>query len=216
MDAEDFDRGHSASSAVPFGLRNQKMKPTDCLLYAATLLSEVDAAARDFRPTVGSKLVATMGNNNETTFDDSNKPRDVDVLCGRGGLINKHPGNIVYRKVVDYNKPFYQSVHKRHRILVSQSIVQSILNFGGRFLTMGAKSKTWMEIGYKKAVQKTSQALRERSLTQEEEDDECNEKKKETNEYQTSNTIQLVARSDPFDNDLGHSGVKQDTKIRGA
>merc|ERR1712107_968843 len=87
-----------------------------------------------------------------------------------GGKVNKHPGNIVYRKVVDYNKAYYQSVHKKHRILVSQSIVQAILNSGGRF--MGLQTSTgkqngdqdyWAPINFKRAVPKTSQALREHS-----------------------------------------------------
>jgi hypothetical protein len=97
------------------------------------------------------------------TGENLTTPREADVLCGRGGLINKHPGNIVYRKVVDYNKPYYQSVQKKHRILVSQSIVQTILNNRGRFLILGSRGGTWMEIGFKRAVQKTSQALRERT-----------------------------------------------------
>merc|ERR1711935_170180 len=97
--------------------------------------------------------------------DCENKPKDADVLCGRGGKVNKHPGNIVYRKVVEYNKSYYQSVHKKHRILVSQSIVKAILNYGGRF--MGQKGKEWTPICFKRAVQKTSQALRERSNTSE-------------------------------------------------
>lgn len=175
QDAEEVDGGPCSRTSLPLGLRNKKMKPTDCLLYAATLLSKVDAAAaaaHSQRTTNVSKQATAMDTTSDAPSDDPSQPRDVDVLCGRGGLINKHPGNVVYRRVVDYNKPYYQSVHKKHRILVSQSIVQSILNFGGRFLTLGAKSKSWMEIGYKRAVQKTSQALRERSVAQEDDDDE--------------------------------------------
>jgi len=172
-DGEDLDGGGPCSrTALPMGLRNKRMKPTDCLLYAATLLSKVDVAAHRNGSTLVPKPAAPMDTASNASLDDLSQPREVDVLCGRGGLINKHPGNVVYRKVVDYNKPYYQSVHKKHRILVSQSIVQSILNFGGRFLTLGAKSKTWMEIGYKRAVQKTSQALRERSAAQEDDDDD--------------------------------------------
>jgi hypothetical protein len=55
-------------------------------------------------------------------------------------------------------------------MLVSRSIVQAILNAGGRFLqeqqqpTMAQQSRTeWTEIQFRRAVQKTSQALRERS-----------------------------------------------------
>jgi hypothetical protein len=105
------------------------------------------------------------------------------VLCGRGGGINKHHGNVIYRRVVEYNKKVYRQVPKRHRMLVSRSIVQAILNIGGRFLqehkvpTQKKRNSNddddpsldtnvvsrWTEIQLRRAVQKTSQALRERS-----------------------------------------------------
>ena len=82
-------------------------------------------------------------------------------------------GNIIYRRVVEHNKPFYQSVQKRHRILVSQSIVHTILNRGGRFLSEDTQTTTnedgtrssvtvWKPVATARAIQKTSQALRER------------------------------------------------------
>jgi len=217
----------SRRDSLPMGLRNKKMKATDCLLFAATLL-EQDAAealvAASISPSM-TKNVTSLSNgmiatksqavlslvppsiqpptlkktkplkkrihekierslqelalqknkqneqqpkeqeqeNQQEDGDSENKPKDADVLCGRGGKVNKHPGNIVYRKVVEYNKSYYQSVHKKHRILVSQSIVKAILNYGGRF--MGQKGKEWTPICFKRAVQKTSQALRERSNT---------------------------------------------------
>lgn len=50
-------------------------------------------------------------------------------------------------------------------MLVSRSIVQAILNGGGRFLQEQQTSAqtAWTEIQFRRAVQKTSQALRERS-----------------------------------------------------
>uniref|UniRef100_A0A7S2YTG8 DUF6824 domain-containing protein n=1 Tax=Entomoneis paludosa TaxID=265537 RepID=A0A7S2YTG8_9STRA len=117
------------------------------------------------------------------------QPSELDVLCGRGGLINKHPGNIVYRRVVDHNKKLYKEVPKRHRILVSQSIVQTIQTHGGRFLQQSGVPQDavtnlqhggkWMTVPFRRAVQKTSQALREPSQSEgesggvrQEEDDE--------------------------------------------
>lgn len=122
---------------------------------------------------------------------------DILVLCGRGGGINKHYGNIIYRRVVEFNKRLYKQVPKRHRMLVSRSIVQAIINAGGRFLqeqeikiavasncTTGSSSHIhsnrgdmddpkpttrkqyrWTPIQIRRAVQKTSQALRERSCS---------------------------------------------------
>lgn len=176
---------------LPLHLRKKKMKATDCLLFAATLLEDAS----------GTSALSAKQSNGQTQqvpgdIDtdmklracpvdpaDPSRPREVDVLCGRGGLINKHPGNIIYRRVVEHNKSFYSTVQKKHRILVSQSIVQSMLNFGCRFLTMGTKNKngatggntSWTEIDFKRAVQKTSQALREKPLAvvQEDGDEHC-------------------------------------------
>jgi hypothetical protein len=88
-------------------------------------------------------------------------PEKSDVLCGRGGQINKHKGNIVYRRVVEFNKAVYKQVPKQQRCLVSQSIVQTVVNHGGRFLQQ--EQDVWKEIPFRRAVQKTSQALREPS-----------------------------------------------------
>ena len=83
-------------------------------------------------------------------------------------------GNIIYRRIVEHNKSFYQSVPKRHRILVSQSIVHTILRRGGRFLsedtqtvrgedgTTASTVTLWKTVATARAIQKTSQALRER------------------------------------------------------
>lgn len=194
-------------------LRTKKMKPTDCLLFAASLMDDANnndketVASRNGNDlattalTAGTSKAKGYRNDNSIMIPTNSKPRDLDVLCGRGGLVNNHPGNVVYRRVVDHNKALYLSVHKRHRILVSQSIVQSVLNNGGRFMTLdmchgnrggnssrdtsqssyGAATATtaaaaaaqssslpsayeldWITIDFKKAVQKTSQALRER------------------------------------------------------
>jgi hypothetical protein len=219
---------------LPLDLRNKKMKPTDCLLFAATLLED-DKKSKSITDTLANtpksdgdkprwkfsvsnamdacppgKLplfplpqktqiqqplvppLVSIDSTNNSEVDSSvvasmSNPRDVDVLCGRGGLINKHAGNIIYRKIVDHNKPFYQSVHKKHRILVSQSIVQSIVNFGGRFLILN-KTKAWTKIGYKRAVQKTSQALRERNTADEHEVTEGDEPNNTTSVHQSADS----------------------------
>jgi hypothetical protein len=99
----------------------------------------------------------------------------MDVLCGRGGLANRHDGNLVYRKVVEANKALFRSIPNQHKMFVAESIVMAIQQAGGRFLecpgapgcgtkmdaTTDPKALNWVEISFKKAVAKTSQALRE-------------------------------------------------------
>ena len=63
---------------------------------------------------------------------------DVDVLCGRGGGTNHHPGNAYWRALVASNKRLYVSLPKKQKILVAKSIVHAIRSLvtphGGRFL----------------------------------------------------------------------------------
>ena len=85
---------------------------------------------------------------------------DSDVLCGRGGLSNKHPGNRMFRRLVNANKPTYQKcLNPAHKQLLVISIIKAIQRHGGRFVRKQGQS--WTEIPHKDACVKTSQALRE-------------------------------------------------------
>ncbi len=107
-------------------------------------------------------------------YDSSNRirqPNANDVLCGRGGNINNHPGNIAFRSLVSEQKNAYNlSTNKNQKSVISQSIVDRIHSLvpSGRFLT---KDETmygggwWVEVDNAKAVSKTSQALREGAPT---------------------------------------------------
>lgn len=95
-------------------------------------------------------------------------PHNNDVLCGRGGTVNAHPGNEQYRKFVDRKKRLYLTARfKREKRLISSKIVDEIRNLDppGRFLLKDANSNVWRDIGDEKARDKTSQALRENALT---------------------------------------------------
>mmetsp|Transcript_4099 Transcript_4099/g.8460 ORF Transcript_4099/g.8460 Transcript_4099/m.8460 type:complete len:547 (-) Transcript_4099:253-1893(-) len=86
---------------------------------------------------------------------------DVDVLCGRGGAALRHPGNQTYRRLVNLNKGLYITCLKTEKLKISRSIVAAIREQKGRFLEKDSKTNSWYDIGDKKAVEKTSQALRE-------------------------------------------------------
>ncbi|GKY94913.1 hypothetical protein MPSEU_000456200 [Mayamaea pseudoterrestris] len=96
------------------------------------------------------------------------EPTCNDVLCGRGGSINGHPGNEFYRALVEKRRRVYLTARfKREKRLIASSIVSEIrgLNPSGRFLTRDTKSGRWRDIGDEKARDKTSQALRENAPT---------------------------------------------------
>merc|ERR1740130_1607848 len=87
-----------------------------------------------------------------------------DVLCGRGGETNHHPGNVRYRSLVKAYQKLYLLAKRRDKPKIAQCIVVSVRGVNGRFLkrTKNAnKGSAWVDVGNVKAREKTSQALRE-------------------------------------------------------
>ena len=87
--------------------------------------------------------------------------------------MNRHPGNIIFRRVVEANKERYRTCQADHKALLSKSIVLVIRSQSppGRFLTRSRDGNEWVEVGDAKALQKTSQALREGSTDEEDRED---------------------------------------------
>ena len=90
-------------------------------------------------------------------------PHAHDVLSGRGGGTNNHPGNTKFRELVQSRKVLYINCTKREKMGLSCAIVDSIRNQDppGRFLQRNLRTGLWFDIGDQKAREKTSQALRE-------------------------------------------------------
>jgi len=90
-------------------------------------------------------------------------PHDHDVLSGRGNFVNYHPGNEHFRALVRKHKMEYVKCPKPQKGKFSKLIYEEIKarNPPGRFLKQDASTKLWYDIGEKKALDKTRQALRE-------------------------------------------------------
>lgn len=104
------------------------------------------------------------------------KPGLHDVLLGRGGGTNNHSGNIKFRKLVNEHKMRYLACSKVEKPKVARQVVLlwRKLEPPGRFLARRDESKrgagsvkatdnVWFEVGDKKAREKASQCLRERT-----------------------------------------------------
>jgi hypothetical protein len=87
-----------------------------------------------------------------------------DVLCGRGGRINCHPGNVQFRDLVHSSKKDYisKATKKLEKAHIAADIVYEIRsrNPPGRFLKEDPDG-AWFDIGDHKAIKKVGQALRE-------------------------------------------------------
>ena len=62
---------------------------------------------------------------------DITEPTDSDILCGRGGGTNHHPGNIKYRRVVNSLKNLYSRSSRNHKGKICHAIVASIRESNG-------------------------------------------------------------------------------------
>lgn len=88
---------------------------------------------------------------------------DNDVLSGRGGGTNVHPGNRHFRDLINLHRRSYLKARKNDKPAISRAIVRNVRENNGRFLKRDEKSGLWYEIGDDAAREKTSQALRQRA-----------------------------------------------------
>ncbi|KAG7349175.1 hypothetical protein IV203_011772 [Nitzschia inconspicua] len=86
-----------------------------------------------------------------------------DVLSGRGGGTNAHPGNRYFRDLINMNRRTYLKSRKNNKPAISRAIVQAVRAKGGKFLKKCETTGLWYEIGDDGAREKTSQALRQRA-----------------------------------------------------
>jgi hypothetical protein len=95
--------------------------------------------------------------------DIEGPPHPNDVLCGRGGGSNNHPGNESFRSLVNEVKLPYVNCSKLEKPLIARRVVEAVRNQTppGRFLQRDGKTGLWNDIGDGRAREKTSQALRE-------------------------------------------------------
>ena len=94
--------------------------------------------------------------NNINNNNNGHKISPHDVLCGRGGATNMNAGNIRFRQMVSDCQPEYLVSQKKEKGLISRRIVAQVRRNGGRFLKRNGNTGEWVDIGNKKAVEKTT------------------------------------------------------------
>jgi hypothetical protein len=90
----------------------------------------------------------------------ANDVTDHDVICGRGGKVNNHPGNKRFRKLISDNKMKYLEALKQDKPALAVEIVETVKQYGGRFLVKHSPDG-FVESDDLRAREKASQALRE-------------------------------------------------------
>ena len=153
---DDTTKATLASDTVSSegGARQAKTKAKD----GPTKAGEIEKApARAQVPAPASTRNWPLRNIKET--------HDHDVLYGRGGGTNHHVGNKRYRKMVDDRKMDYVTSKRLDKPMVALEIIRLWRSQDppGRFLKLDEETGLWIDVGDKKAREKTSQALREKA-----------------------------------------------------
>ena len=88
-------------------------------------------------------------------------PSVNDVLCGKDKTYQLHPGNRLYRKLIEEVAAHYSSyATKQDKMIMTQNIVRTMMHtHGARFLRPDSDDQ-WVEITHQMARDKTSHALR--------------------------------------------------------
>ena len=136
-------------------------------------------------------------NNKRVPFFTTNidTPSSNDVLNGRGGGTNNHPGNVEYRKLIAEKKEEYAASTKGDKANIRNRIVQKVRDSDppGRFLEKNESTGLWDDIGDYRAREKTSQCLREGQPTL----------KNDTNVLEMQLQHQMVTTEQQEESDLG-------------
>ena len=83
---------------------------------------------------------------------------DKDVLLGRGGKSNGHPGNQRYLEEVKLFAPAYGNASKPEKKEISKNVLQIVSQRGGRFIHKESSTNLWFIAHDDAARDKASQA----------------------------------------------------------
>jgi hypothetical protein len=114
-------------------------------------------------PATELDLDDTSGESVEESEQGIGRYNDADVLAGRGGSINVHPGNQRFRKLIDQYRREYLQARKTVKPQMNKAIVNIVRRkYGGRFLKRESDG-LWYEIGDARAQEKVGQAFRQKA-----------------------------------------------------
>jgi hypothetical protein len=130
-------------------------------------------ASPSFDDDTTSVLVAALHYNNDNAVDDDRhntlsnfltEPMKYDVLCGRDRNYMKHPGNVIYRQLVEQHIHTYAcDLPKQEKMNITRLILSTMeRRYGSRFIRQISSTGVgrWEILSHAQARDKISHALR--------------------------------------------------------
>jgi len=90
-----------------------------------------------------------------------------DVVLGKGNGINSLPGNLKFRQLIQKYRTLYLETERMKKAAIAELVLNEIarLEPAGRFLEPLSGNERFKEVSRKRALEKTCQALREKTKT---------------------------------------------------
>lgn len=130
------------SHQIPINTNTGKIKPQSHLRWL------------DFQRTREKMIVK------DKEFHGIECPEQNDILLGRGWPTMSHPGNAIFRNLIEVRSEAYNTAEsKRDKTIIAWSIVSELKEAGSRFLR--EKSGWWMEVSDEVARAKVSVGFRD-------------------------------------------------------
>jgi hypothetical protein len=88
------------------------------------------------------------------------RPNELDILRGRGGMTNRHKGNMRFRDEARKLRARYrhENTKREEKFILSEVLVKRVKEYGGRFLELGV-DQLWHEMDKHGARKKASQGM---------------------------------------------------------
>ena len=157
-------RSSTAELLQSYGLLSKNDTPTmerNTISMTNSLATTTVAVLANRRKTAPPRRVQTEDDKAVVEVLDKDV-MEFDILSGRGGKSNHHPGNKRFRQIVAEMKSKYRTTgDKEDKTALSRAIVKYIDEMGGRFLKKQTGMHFWTVMSVNEARKKTSQALRE-------------------------------------------------------
>ena len=151
---------HDDDSSLPFPPAQVKQ-----FLRQANLTKLIEK----YQPSRISQEPATKSKQNNNNNNKTYRLRKLDIVCGRGNVINKLPGNVLMRRAVAGNQKAYLRLDRGTKSVAADAMISFFETWGIRFLepvdpnNIVGKSADFLPTPYVRVHEKVMQALRQKT-----------------------------------------------------
>jgi hypothetical protein len=99
------------------------------------------------------------------TYIEESEPKDSDVISGRGGRSNRHPGNkACWLVMLSHREAYRHCTTDEEKKKIAQGVVDFVSLQNGRYVQLDAERERWFVLPNGVALEKAKQGLRDKHV----------------------------------------------------